>query len=243
MRWKLLRRRLSISSPRVIVRRHLPWPLRWAVWALTLGFSAALALWAFEFGKDIAGLDRHAKEELAKLRLEVEQLRGEREKAISIANTAESLLKTEKTVQDKLAQQLKAAEAENLALRNDLGFFERLLPVARGDGVSIRSLQAEATMPGQVRYQVLVMQLGGKNLPPFNGRYDVTLNGTLDGKAWTFSPPAGGQPLQLKQYLRLDGLLEHSAEAVVKSVSVRVMDTSGAVKASLTAKLGQPATG
>ena len=243
MRWKLLRRRLSITAPRVIVRRHLPWPLRWAVWALMLGFSAALALWAFEFGKDIAGLDRNAKEELGKLRLEVEQLRGEREKAISIANTAESLLKTERTVQDKLAQQLKTAEVENLALRNDLGFFEKLLPIAKSDGVAIRSLQAEALMPGQVRYQLLVMRAGGKNLPTFDGRYDVTLTGTLDGKAWTFSPPAGGQPLQLKQYLRLDGLLEHAQAAVVKSVSVRVMDASGAVKASLTAKLGQPATG
>jgi uncharacterized protein DUF6776 len=243
MRWKLLRRRLSITAPRVIVRRHLPWPLRWAVWALMLGFSAALALWAFEFGKDIAGLDRDAKEELGKLRLEVEQLRGEREKAISIANTAESLLKTERTVQDKLAQQLKTAEVENLALRNDLGFFEKLLPIAKSDGVAIRSLQAEALMPGQVRYQLLVMRAGGKNLPTFDGRYDVTLTGTLDGKAWTFSPPAGGQPLQLKQYLRLDGLLEHAQAAVVKSVSVRVMDASGAVKASLTAKLGQPATG
>ena len=29
MRWKLLRRRLSISAPRMIVRSHLPWPLRW----------------------------------------------------------------------------------------------------------------------------------------------------------------------------------------------------------------------
>ena len=143
--------------------------------------------WAFEFGKDIAGLDRNAKEELHKLRLEVEQLRAEREKAISIANTAESLLKTERTVQDKLAQQLKSAETDNLALRNDLGFFERLLPVAKSDGVSIRSLQAEQPMPGQVRFQMLVMQAGGKNLPTFAGRYDVTLTGTLDGKAWSLS--------------------------------------------------------
>ena len=243
MRWKLLRRRLSINSPRVIVRRHLPWPLRWAVWALMLGFSAALALWAFEFGKDIAGLDRNAKEELQKLRAEVQQLRGEREKAISIANTAESLLKTERTSQEKLAQQLKSAEADNLALRNDLGFFEKLLPVAKSDGVSIRSVQADLPMPGQVRYQVLVMQAGGKNIPTFNGRYDVTLTGTLDGKAWTFSPAGGAQPLQLKQYLRLDGMVEHAQEAVVKSVSVRVMDASGAVRASQTTKLGQPATG
>ena len=92
MRWKLLRRRLSISAPRMSVRRHLPWPLRWAVLALALGFSAALALWAFEAGKSIAGLDRRSAEELEQLRVEVVRLRGEREKASSIADTADSLL-------------------------------------------------------------------------------------------------------------------------------------------------------
>ena len=76
----------------MIVRSHLPWPLRWIAFALMLGFSAALGLWAFEFGKNIAGLDRSAKAELAQLRVEVEKLRSEREGAQSIANTAESLL-------------------------------------------------------------------------------------------------------------------------------------------------------
>ena len=42
----------------MIVRSHLPWPLRWVFVALMFGFSAASALWAFEFGQDIAGLDR-----------------------------------------------------------------------------------------------------------------------------------------------------------------------------------------
>ena len=69
MRWKLLRRRLSVSAPRMIVRSHLPWPLRWAVAAVVLGFSAAIALWAFEFGKNIAGLDRHSVDELQALRV------------------------------------------------------------------------------------------------------------------------------------------------------------------------------
>jgi len=62
MRWRLLRRRLSISAPRMAVRSHLPWPLRWAVAALMLGFSAALALWAFEFGRNIAGLNHGARQ-------------------------------------------------------------------------------------------------------------------------------------------------------------------------------------
>ena len=79
MRWKYLRRRLSISAPRMIVRSYLPWPLRWIAFALMLGFSAAIGLWAFEFGKDIAGLDRNAKAELSALRVEVEQLRAERQ--------------------------------------------------------------------------------------------------------------------------------------------------------------------
>jgi hypothetical protein len=108
---------MSISAPRMIVRSHLPWPVRWAVLALAFGFSAALALWAFEFGKDIAGLERGAKEELVQLRAEVQRLHDERERAQSIANTADSLLKTERATQDKLIQQLRQAEAEALAAK------------------------------------------------------------------------------------------------------------------------------
>ena len=235
MRWKLLRRRLSISAPRMIVRSHLPWPLRWAAVALMFGFSAALALWAFEFGKNIAGLDRRSVDELAQLRVEVAELRAEREKAISVANTAQSLLTTEKTVQDRLAQQLKLVEADNMALKADLGFFERLLPAGAADGVMIRGLQAELKAPGQMRFQLLAMQ-AGKRPTEFSGRYDVTLTGTLDGKPWTFAQPGGPQPLQLRQYLRLEGVIDHPPQAVVKSVSVRVLDLNGAVRATLTVK-------
>ena len=53
MRFRLLRRRLTINSPRMAVRSALPWPFRWAMAALVFGFCAAIALWAFEFGKVI----------------------------------------------------------------------------------------------------------------------------------------------------------------------------------------------
>ncbi len=235
MRWKLLRRRLSISAPRVIVRSHLPWPLRWAVLALAFGFSAALALWAFEFGKDIAGLERGAKEELVQLRAEVQQLRQDRDRAQSIANTADSLLKAERATQDKLSQQLRQAEADVLALKADLGFFERLLP-AGGEGLAVRGLQAEPVQPGQLRYQVLVMQ-SGKTPPEFKGRYEFQLTGTLDGRPWSFVPAGAPRPLTLRQYARAEGLLDLPANAVVKTVQVRVLDAAGAVKASQTVKL------
>ena len=235
MRWKLLRRRLSISAPRMIVRSYLPWPLRWLVVAVMLGFSAAVGLWAFEFGKNFAGLGRPSAEELRQLRAEVALLRSEHERGVSVANTTDSLLKTERAVQDKLAQQLKQVEVDNLALKSDLGFFERLLPAGPAEGLAIRALQADAQVPGQLRYQLLLMR-SGRNLPEFNGRYEVTLAGTQDGKPWLLGLPGGPQKLQFKQYLRVEGMIDHPALAVVKTVSARVTDLNGAVKATLTVK-------
>ena len=235
MRWKLLRRRLSISAPRVMVRSHLPWPLRWAAAAVVLGFSAAIALWAFEFGREIAGLDSGARQELARLRTEIARLTSENEKAMSMSNTAESLLRTERAAQERLAQQVRQLEDERTRLRQDLGFFERLMP-AEGEGLQVRGLMAEAGTAGQLRFQMLVMQLG-RNVPEFNGRYDLLLSGQNEGKPWTLALPGGARPLTLKQYARVEGLVEHPAGAVIKSVQVRVIDAKGAVRATQTLKL------
>lgn len=236
MRWKLFRRRLSISAPRVIVTRHLPWPLRWAVIAVVFGFSAAIGLWAFEFGKDIAGLERDAKEELNRLRVEVQQLRDERDRAQSIANTAESLLKAERATQDRLASQLKDMQTDYLALKADLGIFERMFPPTGTGGLAVRALNAERRGPGQLRFQMMVTQ-SGKSIREFSGRYELTLGGTLDGRPWSLPMPGGTKPLQLKQYARVEGLLEYPTQAVVKTVQVKVMDETGGVRVTQTVRL------
>jgi len=234
MRWKLLHRRLSISAPRMTVRSHLPWPLRWAMASLMFGFSAAIALWAFEFGRDIAGLDHGAKEELTQLRREVRDLREERDKAQSIANTAESLLKTEQAAQNRLVQQLRRAESDAMALKADLGFFERLLPAAAEGGLSVRGLQADAKASGQMRYQLLVMQ-SGRSPAEFRGRYELLLGGTLDGQPWTQA--VAEKPLAVKQYARVEGLVDHPPQAVVKTVQVRVTDSNGGVRVTQSVRL------
>ena len=235
MRWKLLRRRLSVSAPRVIVRSHLPWPLRWAVVAVMLGFSAALALWAFEFGKDIAGLDREAKNELAQLRTEVTELRVSHARAQSIANTAESLLSAERATQNRLVQQVHQLEGERQTLQADLGFFENLMPVA-GDALQVRGLQAQAQTPGQLRYQMVVMQ-AARGAADFEGRYELIIGGTREGRPWSQPMPGGAQPLQFKQYRRVEGSIEHPTEVVIKTVQARVVDSKGAVRATQTLKL------
>jgi hypothetical protein len=223
MRFKLLRRRLTISAPRMAVRSAMPWPFRWAVVAIVFGFCAAIALWAFEFGKTIAGIDAGAKEELLRLRSDTDKLRAERDRAQSVINTSTSLLTAEKAAQAQLAAQVKALEADNRRLRDDLAFFERLIPASGGEGVAIRGLSAEVLAGTQLKWQVLLIQ-PVKNASEFKGKLEVKLAGTLNGKPWMMDLPGGAQQLAFRQYRRVEGMVDLPAQAVVKNVSAKVLE-------------------
>jgi hypothetical protein len=223
MRFRLLRRRLTISAPRMAVRSAMPWPFRWAGVAIMLGFCAAISLWAFEFGKDIAGLDTGAKEELLQLRTDIAKMREERDKAQSVFNTSASLITAEKAAQERMAAQIKSLEAENRALRDDLGFFEKLIPSSGSEGVAIRGLQAEVLGGSQLKWQVLVLQ-PTKNAPEFRGKLEMSVAGTLNGKPWMMELPGGPQQLQFRQYRRIEGMIDLPPLAVVKNVSAKVVE-------------------
>lgn len=231
MRFKLLRRRLTISAPRMKVRSAMPWPLQWAAAAVVLGFCGAISLWAFEKGKELAGVDYSAREELEQLREEVAQLRGDRERIQSLLNTSGSAMTAERAAQERLTAQIRTLESENRSLREDLGFFEKLTPVNGTDAVAIRGLQAEVVGGTQLKWQVLVIQ-PVKNAPEFRGRLELSLSGTQDGKPWMMPLPGGAQPLQFRQYRRLEGMVDLPAEVVVKNVSARIVEgtTSRAVQ-------------
>lgn len=223
MRLRLLRRRLTISAPRVAIRSAMPWPLRWLSVALLLGFCGAVALWAFEFGKSIAGLDTVSRDELLQLRAEVARLREEGQELQTTAHTAETTLVAERAGKESLLAQVKQLEADNRTLREDLGFFEKLIPAAAPDGLTIRSLQAEVLAGMQLRWQVLVIQ-ASRNAPEFQGRLELVLAGTHNDQPWSQTVPAQSQPLQVKQYRRVEGLVTLPPNAVVKTVTARVLE-------------------
>ena len=235
MRFRLWRRRLSLNAPRVAVRSAMPWPVRWLLAALVLGFSGAMALWAFEFGKEIAGLDRNAKQELEVLRAEASQLRLDLASAQSVANTSESLLTAEKAAQDQLILQIRQLESDNLTLRSDLGFFERLIPGSGSGELNIRGLQVERVNPEQLKWQVLMIQ-ASKNAPDFQGSLDLIFNGTLDGKPWERHQASAPQSVLIKGYLRQEGFLNVPPQVVVKTVTARIIQ-GHEVKTLYTAKL------
>ena len=212
------------------VRSALPWPLLWAVLAIVFGFCAAIGLWAFEFGKDIAGLDRRTKEELQQARTQLDVLRAEvltlkaaRDKVQSIANTVDTLMTSEKVAQERLVTQSKQLEADNRRLRDDLGFFEKLIPAADVEGIAIRSLQAEPLNGRQVKWQVLVIQ-AVKNPSEFSGRLELSFTGMQGGKPWVGAMPGGAQAFTLKQYGRMEGVFELPPQIVIKGVTSKVLD-------------------
>ena len=230
MRFRLLRRRLTISAPRMAVRSALPWPFRWAMLAIVLGFCAAIGLWAFEFGKDIAGLEKGSKDELVRLNTQLGNLQAElvtvkteRDKAQSIANTADALVTAEKASHESLLVQTKQLELENRSLRDDLGFFEKLIPASGGDGLAIRALHAELQSGGKLKWQVLVIQ-SGKSQAEFNGRLELSFTGKLNGKPWSANLPGEPPAIKVRQYGRIGGEFELPAQVVVKGVSAKVMD-------------------
>ena len=207
-----------------------------------LGFCAAIALWAFEFGRDIAGLDHVAKQELLKLRsemagihAELDKAQEERDKAQSIANTAGTLVTAGKASEDKLMEQVKQLQAENQSLRNDLGFFEKLIPTSGVEGVTIRGLQAELLNGKDIKWQVLVIQ-ASKDASEFTGVLELTFSGVLNGKPWSSTLPTGGHALKIKQYGRLEGVFEVPVQVQVKGVQAKVLEGS-AVRATQSVKL------
>lgn len=235
-------RRLTVSAPRMAVRSALPWPFRWAMLAIVAGFCAAIALWAFEFGKDIAGLDQGNKQQLQQVLLENDALRAqlsalkdEHHKAQSVANTADTLLTAEKVSQEKLSALNRQLEADNQRLKNDLGFFEQLIPASGTAGISIRGLQAELQKTGELKWQVLMIQ-AVRNPAEFKGQLELTFTGLENGKPWVGKLPAGAQPVVVKQYGRLEGLYPVPFNVVIKNVTVRVLEGQ-AVRAVQTLKL------
>jgi hypothetical protein len=215
----------------------MPWPLRWLLLALMMGCSAALALWVFEFGKEITGLDRDARTELVGLREEVSRLREEHDRAVSVANTADSLLKAAQATQESLAARVKSLEAENLAMTRDLGFFEKLMP-SRDDGrpLAVRGLQAVLDGPGRLRYLALLMQAVGRS-GEIKGRYDLVITGTQDGRPWGQTLTKASQSFEMKQYPRLEGVVDLPPGVVVKQLEIKVLDASGKLQASEVARM------
>jgi hypothetical protein len=245
MKFKLWWRRMSISAPRMKIKTQLPWPLR-VLGALLLLAAAAGAMWGYDQGRVPGFPATGSKEQIAQLKEQVEKLTAERDQYSSTANAAESRQNMDLSEQQQLALQVKSLEGENIKLKEDLAFFESLLPVdANSQGVSIRRIKVETPAPNQLHYQLLIMQ-GGKGDHDFIGNLQLTLTVLQGGKSVMMVFPESNSTtatnesdkfkLTFKHYQRVEGTLTVPDGAVVKAVQARVLD-KGQIRAQQSANL------
>jgi hypothetical protein len=99
-----------------------------------------------------------------------------------------------KSAQAQLVKQLKALQAENARLREDLAFFENLAHAAGEDKLAVSGFKVEADLvPGEYRYRVLVT-LGGRKEREFSGRLQFVVDMQLEGRDVTLMVPPEDKP-------------------------------------------------
>ncbi len=235
-RFAKLRQRFGIAAPKVSVRTHVPWYLRWLGIAVMLAFSAALALWMYDAGRRFAGFDRsEVEQELSSARSELAKLREEFERLRAIANAADSKVSIERSAQQKLAQQARGLEQDNARLREELAIFESMLSgdTASAAPLSVLRFKVEPdVLPGEFRYRVLLLAAGPRRGKDFQGRLELVVNLTEGGRSVMIVLPGQGQGqsdntafrLGFKHFQRVDGTFRMDPKAKVVSVLLRVYE-------------------
>lgn len=234
-RWKLIRQRFGIAAPRVEVQTRIPWYWRWATIAVLLGVAAAAAAWIYDAGRRFAGFDRsEVLQELQRARGELDAARAELERLRAIANAADSRVSIERTAQQKLAQQVRALEQENVRVRQELAMVEQMLTSEERHTQSLAIYQFKVepdVLPGEYRYRLLLLTPTDRRGRDFNGRLELVVNLQEGGHSAIMSFPEPGDAaaaafrLVFKYFRRVEGTFRVNPKAKVESVQVRVYET------------------
>lgn len=242
MKFRLWRRRMSVSSPRMTIKSQLPWPMR-LLFAVVIGLAGAGAMWGYDMGLTFpAAHPENLRDQLSRYKDQVEKLNAQLDQYSATVNSAESQLNIERSAQKQLASQVRSLEAENSHLKEDLAFFESLLPNGTGAlGVSIRRLKIDPVTPSQIHYRLLIMQ-GGKGDHEFVGNLQLIVTTLQGGKSAMMTFPNGNPAeqdkykLSFKHYQRIEGVLTLPEGAVAKLVQARVLE-KGQIRAQQSVNL------
>ena len=222
----------GISAPRIAVRAAIPWYWRWLGLVALALVILVLARATYDFGKQFAGFDQsEADREVqqlsasnSKLQQEIGEIRGQ-------LAQGERQLQMERATYADLVKQMKALTGDNAGLKEDLAFFQTLMPSGgREGGVAInRFLVQNDALPGEYHYRLLLTQTGQRN-KDFQGTLQFVVNLQQDSKKVVMTLPSEsdkeskGFKLNFRFYQRIEGTFRVAPGAVVKSMQVRVFE-------------------
>ena len=222
----------GISAPRMAVRAAIPWYWRWlGVVALAIAILV-LARATYDFGKKFAGFDQgEADREVQRLGESNAQLQQEATRMRAQLMQAERQLQIERATYTDLVKQVKALTDENATLKEDLAFFQTLMPSAgRDGGVAInRFMVQNDALPGEYRYRLFLTQTGQRK-QDFQGSLQFVVNLQQDSNKLVMTLPAEDDKegkafkLNFRFYQRIEGTFRVDPGVAVKSMQVRVFE-------------------
>lgn len=229
---RALKRTFGIAAPRVAVRTHVAWYWRWTIIIALAAAVAGLGWMAYHFGLTFGGFRQGETEgTLARLSETVSRQQQEMADLRLQAVQAERELQMERATYGQLENQVKALTKENAALKEDLAFFQSLMPAGGGEvALTINRFQVqEDGPPGEYRYRLLLVRTG-KRGGEFQGRLQFVINLVQDEQRIVLMLPLESDSnvkdfqLSFKFFQRIEGSFKVSPDAVLKSLQVRVFE-------------------
>lgn len=213
-------------------------------WGIGLGMLAALAIvlgmWLYHGNEDFRPSHEAASEVAGAepLQAELTALTRQHTAVQTALGEAEIQLALQQASQSELLAQLAVADADKHQLKQDLAAFAEVLPTLGNVAVKIGGFQAGRTDNGQLRYRLLMMQVGKADADQaFVGELELLATDAQGKDAMMILPvdnqadalPAR-QPLEFSRYQRIEGVLDLPEGTMIKSLRARVLQ-KGRVRA------------
>ncbi len=235
-----LRGRFGISAPQLSIRTHVPWHLRAASIAGAVLAVLALAAWAYDTGRRMAGFDQTEAGETAKeLRSTNAALEAEVSRLRSLLSGSESNIQIELATQRLLTEKNAALIEENAKLKEELAVFERLAKFEGkgGDEVSIDRLNVRAEAAGRYRYSFLIALQGSRRGKESKLQLQLIVTPKSPATVTKLVFPKTGvadigqYEIVLRNFRRIEGKFEIPPDYPIDSVEIKIIE-AGQIKAS-----------
>ena len=225
-------RKFSSSAPRLAVRPHVPWHVRWAIILPFVLGAGGLIWWAYDTGLEFAGFHRgQAEHELAELSAQIASLKSENSRLSSQAASYERQAQIEHAANQETLKQLKVLNEENAKINEDLAFFQNFTVSGVREGeLSIHRFKIEHdSLPGEYRCRLLIVRNVQQRAKDFQGNLQLLVDVRQNGKSVVMVFPQGqakdeAYQLSFKYYQRIERNFKLPPGAVVESVQVRVFE-------------------
>lgn len=213
------------------IKQRLPWSLRITFFTAILFTIGGAMFWVYHLGGDFTGTNiREMRDKISSLSQQVDALTKENGRLSSLADASESQLNMIRSSRDQMANQVSSLESENVKIKEDLAFFDSLLPTNLGNqGLTINRVQMDKVSSTQLRYRLLVLR-GQQRTNDFIGQLAIDVTVSKNGKVQVLHFPTGQSEaekerfkLSFKYYQRVDGVLTLPDGVMVKSVLVKVI--------------------